>query len=54
MKNRPKRFIPSSKEEMLIILLVCRFTIQRLMSLTMPMIWLMLSAGGQMLRIIPE
>lgn len=26
----------------------------RLMSLTMPMIWLMLSAGGQMLRIIPE
>lgn len=42
MKNRPKRFIRSSKEEMLTILSVCRFTIQRLMNLTMPMTWLML------------
>lgn len=54
MKNRPKRFIRSSKEEMLTILSVCRFTIQRLMNLTMPMTWLMLFAGGQMLRITPE
>lgn len=42
MKNRPKRFIRSSKEEMLTILSVCRFTIQRLMNLTMLMTWLML------------